>query len=42
MLLRGGLLIELDPPRAALADLRLEDDSIIERARRSSRNRASG
>jgi putative selenium metabolism protein SsnA len=32
MLLRGGLLIELDPPRAALADLRLEDDSIIERA----------
>jgi putative selenium metabolism protein SsnA len=32
MLLRGGLLIELDPPRAAAADLRIEDDSIALRA----------
>jgi putative selenium metabolism protein SsnA len=31
MLLRGGLLIELDPPRAAEGDLRIEEDAILER-----------
>ncbi len=34
MLLRGATLVELDPPRVATADLRVEDDRIVERGPR--------
>jgi putative selenium metabolism protein SsnA len=33
VLLRGATLIELDPPRVETADLRVEDDRIVERGR---------